>query len=70
MNLYDIMLHLGYRTVTNVTDFVQCDIDQAESMRCKKCGGDCFYDGYTLYDINVSYRAFAVCNKCGSYREL
>lgn len=68
-NLYAMMVSLGYKTVTEETAMVQCDREQAESMRCKLCGGQCFYDGYYQYTMH-SYRAFAVCNECGKFEEL
>ena len=68
MSLYEKMLNDGYRFVEQFTEYMLIDAEQAEKIKCKKCGTNMVYEGYQIG--NVSYRAFAVCHKCNHYEEI
>ncbi|MFA5166556.1 MAG: hypothetical protein WC449_04685 [Candidatus Paceibacterota bacterium] len=56
----------GYKPVTMDSGWATLDSEIAESMPCPKCGSRMYYEGFVT---PASYRAFAVCTKCGNVEE-
>jgi hypothetical protein len=56
----------GYKPVAMDSQFAMLDSEIAESTKCSECGSKMYYEGY---ETPFSYRAFAVCEKCGHYEE-
>ena len=59
----------GYKLVDMSKPYMLIDSEIAESKTCPKCNCKMHYEGYTMGNPLVSYRAFAVCSKCGYYEE-
>lgn len=68
--LFFDMIDQGYEPVSAIEDFVFVDMEIAINSKCPLCETGCYYEGYTIGgNLNVSYRAFYVCPKCGHYEE-
>lgn len=62
----DDLTSAGYRPVKSDSQFAVLDSEIAESQPCSECGGRMYYEGW---ETPGSYRAFAVCTKCGHSEE-
>ena len=62
MHTLDVMVAQGYRVGAPSQEAEDIDVQVAEQMRCRKCGGSMHYQGYQK---RGEYVALAVCNKCG-----
>lgn len=65
-DLYDDLKTAGYKPVATDSKFAMLDAEIAEEQPCSECGAKMYYEGY---ETPSSYRAFAVCPKCGHYEE-
>lgn len=62
----DDMTSAGYKPVATDSFYAMMDSEIAESQKCSECGSAMYYEGY---ETPSSYRAFAVCTKCGHSEE-
>ncbi|MEN6507010.1 MAG: hypothetical protein ABFD92_20945 [Planctomycetaceae bacterium] len=60
------LLSEGYRPGAPTLDAEAIDEAQTHGMTCRKCGGLVRYEGWSKVG---SYRALAVCCKCGHEEE-
>ena len=56
----------GYRPGAPSAEAEAIDSDVVGGMRCRKCGGQCYYESFSRQG---SYRAFAICLDCGYEEE-
>lgn len=56
----------GYKPVAMDSGWAMLDAEIAECMVCPECGNSMYYEGFVTPS---SYRAFAVCRKCGHGEE-
>ena len=57
---------LGYRPGAPTREAEAIDVEVAQTLTCRKCGGTMRYEGFhRQYNGYTEYIALAVCNRCG-----
>jgi len=56
----------GYKHGAPTLEAEAIDMEVVASMKCRRCGGRCTYDGW---HTSGSYVAMAICQECGHEEE-